>query len=119
MLDSRTTSALRRECHLFSRYLVGTDAHADVVAAYIRAHELNRVTGAEHWTALDRALVRVSGWGPWSVRLADLYSAVFAKTSVLRRKLVLMVAILESRADTAEMMDTADAGSSLGWLVST
>ena len=64
---------------------------------------------------LDRALMQVAHWGPPFTRVADGYAATFARASLLRRKLVLLLAILESRRQTAAVLDTAVAGSRVTW----
>ena len=62
---------------------------------------------------LDRALLHVAHWGPGFARAADAYAGAFARPSILRRKLVLLAAILESRGETARLLDTAHPGSRL------
>jgi hypothetical protein len=97
MHEVREGEALAAECRVFCRYLLGRDAPPDVVDAYCRAHEGGCAGPGLALTALDRA-------------------AVCARGSVLRRKLVLLVAILESRGSTAAALDTAVPGSRLAWL---
>jgi hypothetical protein len=107
---------LAAECLTFSRYLIGRDAAPDVVAAYRKAHHVSPVDESVVPAALDAALLTVARWGPGFARVADGYAAVFAKASRLRRKLVLMVAILESRGATAALIDTATPGSTGAWV---
>jgi len=104
------------ECRVFCRYLVGIGPPSDVVAAYQKAHALG-VVNLGRPTPMDRALLRVAGMGPALARTADAYAAVFARSGLLRRKLVLLIAILESRASTATLLDTAVPGSLALWVV--
>ena len=97
---------LTRECLVFTRYLLGIAASAEIVASYRRAHEVSRVDRAD--SRMDVALVRCARSGPAWTRLADAYAGVFAASGSLRRKLVLLVAILESRPETADDLDLAD-----------
>jgi hypothetical protein len=108
---------LATECTTFIKYLVGRSAPPDVVAAYQQAHEVSAVERAGRAPSLDRSLLRLARVGPASARVADAYAAVFARASVLRRKLVLLVAILESRGETAPMLDTAHPGPRARWFL--
>ena len=108
---------LAAECRIFTRYLVDSDAPAEVMAAYKRAHKVSAVASRSITPPLDRALLRVAYMGHWFTGAADGYAAAFAKTSLLRRKLVLLVAILESRQHTAAVLDTAVPGSRAAWML--
>lgn len=108
---------LGAECRLLNRYLIGTDVASDVVTAYVRAHQFPGIATRSEPGDLDRALLRIAGIGPGFARAADAYAAVFARTSLLRRKLVLLVAILESRGDSAAALDTASPGPRLVWML--
>ena len=50
---------------------------------------------------------------------ADDDPAVFSRRGTLRRKLVLLLAILESTGETSELVDTPDRGSVAGFLAGT
>lgn len=109
-----------RECDLFCRYLLGRSPEPAVVAAYCRAHAVGVVERQlpAHPSARDRALLQIARIGPAFVRAADAYAAVFARSSLLRRKLVLLLAILESGGAAAEL-DHATPGSRVSWILST
>lgn len=117
MDESQHEEVLAAECHVFCQYLLGQPAPPDVVGAYRRAHDVGDVAGGGAPSALDTALLRVARAGPGRARGADTYAAVFARTSLLRRKLVLLVAILESREPTAAALDTAVPGSPAAWIL--
>ncbi len=114
MADPRA-AVLAAECEIFVQYLAGRGAPPDVVAGYQRAHEVSAVEPSGRSLALDRALLQLARSGTFGARAADAYAAVFARDGALRRKLVLLVAILESRGDTASALDTARPGSRLLW----
>ena len=116
MADSGARVPLIEECRIFTRYLIDREPAPDVVAAYARGHDVGSVT-THTQRAMDRALLRVAHLGPRWARGADGFAALFAKSSVLRRKLVLLVAILESRGETADLIDTATPGSITAWVV--
>lgn len=107
---------LAAECGVFCRYLVDGDAPPDVVAAYQRAHERGTVEAGVVSSPVDRALLRLARTAPSLTRVADAYAAVFAGAGLLRRKLVLLLAILESRGPTAAALDTARPGSRVVWV---
>jgi hypothetical protein len=116
MSESSHFEQLGTECHVFTRYLIDAAPASEVVAAYRRAHEVSSVAPRGSLRPLDRALLRVARMGPRCARAADGYAAAFAKGSVLRRKLVLLVAILESRQHSAVLLDTAEPGSRAAWV---
>ena len=87
---------LARECRVFTRHLIGTDPGDYVVARYVEAHRARPVFTPI--SRMDRFLCAFAGTAPVMTRFADAWSAVFAPTSVLRRKLILLLAMLESTA---------------------
>jgi hypothetical protein len=96
---------LDRECRTFCRYLAGRNPSAYVIEKYVEFH---RVSGAlAHAPAFEQALVRIAARHTWLARMADSYSARFAKCSVLRKKLALMVGLLECSPGFHEALDTA------------
>jgi hypothetical protein len=117
MTDGKRVEMLAAECRTFTRYLIGIDAPSDVVRHYQRAHEVSVVEAGGVVPPLDRALLRVARLGPSFARACDGYAGAFARTSLLRRKLVLLTAIFESRQQTAVIFDSAVPGSRAAWVV--
>jgi hypothetical protein len=116
MTDARRVEMLAAECRIFTRYLIGIDAPSEVLADYQRAHEVSAVEAGGAEQPLDRALLRVARMGPLCARASDCYAAAFARASLLRRKLVLLTAIFESRQKTAAIFDSAVPGSRSAWV---
>lgn len=115
MTDAQTHDVLNAECRTFTRYLAGVDAPPDVLAAYRKAHQ---VSGLGRWKGpVDDLLITIARRGIWCARAADGYASLFARASFLRQKLILLVAILESRGETARILDTARPGSRAGWML--
>lgn len=79
---------------MLARYLTGVAPDAYVTEKYCLAHE--RTTHYELYGAFDRLLLSVALRGKFLARVADSYASVAARRSALRRKLILLVAILES-----------------------
>lgn len=107
--DSRTPAvpggadgsrALARECEVFVRYLLGREVRPYVVDRYVAAHrfrgELEPPSGG-----FDALLVSLARGGPRRAWLADCYARLWAPGSHLRRKLVLLLAVLECAPPTA------------------
>ena len=108
MSESR---ALERECGTLSRYLVGAPAPALCVEAYLRAHagaaDGGPGFGVQPLAAdgpptptprpalIDRWTVALGRRGGAATRLVDAYCALFRRGGPLRRKLTLVLAVLE------------------------
>jgi hypothetical protein len=117
MSDSVPRSRLSAECDVFCRYLADRPAPREVVSAYRRAHECGVVSFDCSGPAIDCALLRIARRSPLLTRAADAYAVTFAKSSLLRRKLVLLLAILESFGETIGAVDTVLPGSRGRWAV--
>jgi hypothetical protein len=110
----RGESVLRRECEAWSRYLVGAAPSSAVVARYVDAHAQGVVESAASSRAFDRALVRLARGGTMAARACDVHARLFRPSGLLRRKLVLALALLEVDAASHERIDVATAGSRAG-----
>ncbi len=95
---------LDRECDVFCRYLSGEKASDYVRERYRAVHQRGSVEPAGGASAFDRALVAIARGGPFVARCADSHARVFATGGLLRRKLVLLLALLEVREP--ERVDT-------------
>ncbi len=99
---------LRRECCIFSCYLSGAEPGAYITEKYLDAHrKLAAVTPAGGFDAL---LVNLAAISPLFTRVADSYARLFAPTSALRKKLVLMLALLESSTASEHFVEKVDTG---------
>jgi hypothetical protein len=83
-----------RECRVLSRYLLGRDPPPAVGRGYVKAHQTNIVdeAAASDW---DRRLVRLAQRHPWLCQVVDSYCRFLAPQALLRRKLVLLLALWE------------------------
>ena len=107
---------LAQECRVFCRYLAGVDATDDVVRAYLRAHDVAGLK-LNSTTPMDRALLQLASGGTTLTRIADSFAGPLVPGGALRRKLVLLLAILESRGASASRVDRAVPGSRLLWVI--
>jgi len=103
-----TGDSMKSECVVFTRYLLGCPAQPYVVQKYTDAHRVSAVfsTGSR----FDDLLVRVASVHPALTRLADSHARMFVPTGLLRKKLVLLLAILETSAPSCHLIDAVDRG---------
>ncbi len=102
-------SRLRHECEVFIRYLSGLRLDPYVLQKYIDAHEKAAAyTPSERF---DRFLLGFAARSPVFTKLADSYARLFAPASSLRKKLILLLAILESSPAGRQFLERADSSS--------
>jgi hypothetical protein len=96
---------LERECAVFTRFLTRAPASPYVVRKYLDAHAtLHTLHVSDEG---ERAVVRVAASSPAITRLADAYARICAPRSLLRKKLSVVLAILETTAPSHRAIDTA------------
>ena len=104
------------ECRIYSQYLTGQAPDEYVIRKYAECHaKCGRL--AESADAFDRLLLDISLRGPFWTRLADTYASRFHKYSMLRKKLVLTLALLECSPVSFPYLDDVDRGGVLLSLV--
>ena len=96
------------ECRVFTRYLLRCDPDASVSNHYATAIT---TLGLAPSSSFDVALLAFARIGPLWTRLADSYASLFFRTSTLRKRLVLLLALLETRAPFHLEVDRAVGGS--------
>lgn len=104
-MDSKT---LDRECSVFCRYLIGQEPDDYVKGKYREAHRHAALAHVDPSNPLDSFLVKIAGISPWTTKVIDVYARVFRQSSLVRRKLVLLLAILESCAPFHVWLDSVD-----------
>lgn len=107
---------LVQECTTLTRYLVRATPSANVLEHYRRAHEQGAVDPPVGVSGYDRLLVRLARRGGFLARAADTHARFFAGGGLLRRKLILLVALLETDAAGRRLVDEADPGHALGFI---
>jgi len=101
-----TEASLTQECRALTMHLVGHEPPPYVVDRYGDAHA--RLTRLRGGSAFDRILVELAVRHPFLARLADAYTAVFARRALVRQKWVLLLALLETTGSTAGHLDRPD-----------
>ena len=105
------TDLLNQECDVFCTHLIGQPPNDYVRTKYREGNQAHRLEETAAARPFDRRLVRIARKGPWFSKLADTYAAIFYKPAILRKKLILLLAILESTAPTHRLLA---AGQSVG-----
>jgi len=90
----RPEDALLAECRVFTRYLVAQEPGEYLCGRYAHGHSASQAFRPAG--AFDRFLLRVAKASPLLALLADSYACLFARQSALRKKLILLLGILES-----------------------
>lgn len=94
MTGAAADAVLARECQVFTRYLVGREPTPYVIGKYRAAHHAHSafVPGSR----FDARLVAVARLHPAGAWLVDAAARFLAPRGLLRKKLVLLLAVLET-----------------------
>jgi hypothetical protein len=103
-----SSALIDAECAVFTRCLLRRDASEYVRLKYRAAH--TSLAGLSPANRFDAFLVRFARTGPGFATVADAYAAVFAAHSLLRKKLVVLLAILETSSPECELIDAPAGG---------
>src|SRR5262249_28617966 len=104
---NQTDVVLAEECRVFTWYLLRLQPSDYVIDKYRAAHA---VTDAYTTGGFDVWLVRVAARAPWCTALADGFATVCDRRGLLRRKLVLLLAILETSSPAHRALEAAQRG---------
>ena len=109
-----TAPATAAECIALCRYLSSAMPSVYVMDCYERLRpsvQVNERTGS---ALIERSLLASASLGPIALRAADGYARVFRPRSLLRRRLILLLAILENSPPTERLLNSSDERSFLG-----
>jgi hypothetical protein len=104
---------LEKEFRQFARAIAKAGGTSYQLAKYLDVHA-RRPIGAR--TAFDAFLLNIARSGAPGLWLADSYSGLFARKSVLRVKLVLAMALLECSGPSFEELDRPTASGAMAWI---
>jgi hypothetical protein len=88
--------SLTQECLVFCRYLSGVSPDNYVLNKYNEANKINSEMYRNQKTYFEEILITLARIHPLFTQLVDTYAVFLCKNSLLRKKLVLLLAILES-----------------------
>jgi hypothetical protein len=91
--------AREAEARLFAGYLLGRTPGSDLIARYLEA---DRILLASGMTARDRGVIAFARRHPWSLPFLDAAAGLLRPDSFLRRRLLVMAAILEASPECAD-----------------
>lgn len=103
---------LRNECEQLTLYLTGTRSDNYVCEKYMHAHYAdNPAIPLGNASAFDRFLISMALINSMVTGLVDSYSKVFCRSALIRKKMVLLLAILESTEPYCSLFDAVTIGS--------
>ena len=102
---------LDAECSLFADYLIRKSPNAYVLEKYREAHKTSEAFRELVLDPFDAFLLSISRWHPLGLRIVDSYASWFFRRSVVRKKMVLLLAILECCPPTYSFFDSPDSPS--------
>jgi NADH dehydrogenase len=101
----------RRECEVFSRYLLGRPPDAYLLRKYCEASTFGEPAGERR--PFEDLLLRLATLHPLLTRAVDAYARWFCPGALVRKKLILLLAIAESWEPSYVELDRADGGGRL------
>lgn len=107
---------LEEECDRLGRYLTGELPSPYIRGWYVKGHASHpeRFVPAP---GVDATLLALSAWRPVPLRALDMTARLLAPGGALRRKLILLVGILECVPGSAERFEAPDHGSPVPFFV--
>ena len=103
-------SDLIEECEVFCPYLVKQKPSAYVREKYISGHRKLRIGLANNAISFDKLIIDIAQINHFFTKLADTYTRIFLRFSFFRKKLVMLLAILESCPPYHSYLDAVDSG---------
>jgi len=100
---------IEQECRTLTRYLIGCYPEPYVTEKYSLGH--SATTDFTESDRFGRLLTRVARIHPLLTKMADSYARLFVPHTLLRKKLVLLLAILETCAPSYRLLEDTDSGS--------
>jgi nucleoside-diphosphate-sugar epimerase len=94
----RQQSILDRECKVFTRYLIKEDPSSYILEKYSEAHVVSKIFNDLSISSFDIFLLNTSVRCTILTKLVDAYTSIFKKDSLFRKKMILLLAILENSA---------------------
>lgn len=114
--DAISAEGLTVLCQNYAKYLTGQPASPYVVERFVRyAPGIPRYAGDDD--AIERRLLNAARRGGAALALADTYAAALRPRAIVRRQLVLMIAVLENARESHRQFDEPLAGGRVATLL--
>jgi hypothetical protein len=81
---------------VFCLYLFDKEPTSYVLKKYVEAHESANLKLPKESDLYEDMLIKIAVLGKTFTRIIDTYTSVFSKASLIRKKLILLLAIIES-----------------------
>ncbi len=104
-MSDGTLATLRAESRVFCAHLIGMRTTPYIEEQYAKACHARGLAFDEELGCLDRVSLRLARKGRLLSHCADAYCAIFHRAGVLRRKLVVLAAVLEHTSPANEAFD--------------
>ena len=101
-------AALETECTVFTYYVTKQKPSAYVLNKYRQGHSIADFACTSVTHPFDSFLLQVAATHPLLTKLVDAYTAIFLRSSIVRRKWILLLAILESCSPTYRCFDSPE-----------
>ena len=108
-------ASLLAECQLFTRYLIDVDPDDYVCDRYLAAVTV-RHDELMPQSGFDNLLLATARKHRLLTRAVDVYARFFAHASTVRRRLVTLLAIIESHANTVQRLEPPDYAGLAGFM---
>jgi hypothetical protein len=105
----------RRECEVFSRYLLSHPPDAYLLRKYCEASAAGEPT--DDRSPFEALLLRLATLHPLLTRAVDIYARWFCPRALVRKKLILVLAIAETWGPSYAELDRVDGGGRLLFVV--
>jgi NADH dehydrogenase len=99
---------LERECRVLTSYLIGGTPDRYVLGKYLEAHRVSDVWRETRAIGYETFLLRAARTHPIIARAVDAYCRVFLPGSLVRKKCVLLLAILEAAPSAHRSIDAPE-----------
>jgi hypothetical protein len=106
------------ECRVFTRYLTGQLPDSYIAEKYAAAFLPGQPLSKGLQSGFDALLVRLAVIHPLITRAVDAFARFFYTNSTLSKRLIILLAILESQASTAVRLDYPDKTVFAGFMLS-
>ena len=103
-----------RECQVFTQFLVSQNPSEYVIKKYQQAHSNLEVYNGSSADPFELFLVRLALKNRILTRAVDAYASFFHKRSLLRRKFILLLAILENSPPYYLQFEAPDSTNKVG-----
>jgi nucleoside-diphosphate-sugar epimerase len=115
---SNAKQVIEKECKTFATYITGKPPSEYITEQYASAALAHGLASDDDLSCFERVSLALGRSGSVFTRSADAFCSIFARRGVLRRKLIVLAAILENVSPTSEALDRVASRSAAGTLVS-